>query len=72
MIKVGQIRKTKENGVVFVITLVDEMTVCSVDNQGNAYDSTLAHGLIEAISDVIDEYPTWQEAVNSKEFKGEK
>ena len=69
MIKVGQIRKTKKTGVVFVITLVDEMTVCSVDNQGNAYGSTLANGLIEEISDVINEYPTWQEAVNSEEFK---
>ena len=68
MIKIGQVRKTKEQGIVFVITLVDETTVCSIDNKGKAYDSTLAHSLIEATSNVMAEYPTWQEAVSGKEF----
>ena len=68
MIKVGQVRKAKKTGLVFVITFVDEKTVCSVDNQGMVYDSRLAHNLIEANSDVIGKYPTWQEAVNSFEF----
>lgn len=69
MIKVGQIRSF--DVVEFVVTKYDTLTdrfdciykTGETDNWSKAY--------IEEYGKLIAEYPTWQEAVNSKEFKGE-
>ena len=71
MIKVGQIYKTNTNY---------RFTVTYIGKGGSPYhllfnDGEVWHNVSEyAISDMttlIAEYPTWQEAVNSNEFKGE-
>ncbi len=69
MIKVGQIYK-QQNGEFFVITQIFHLKYMSViypDGYVQVYD------LEEKNQDFlfhkkIAEYPTWQEAVNSKEF----
>lgn len=69
-IKVGQIRKRDK--FIFVVTNVygtffgDRAYI--IYTQGDA--ETLDCGYIDDNSGLIAEYPTWQEAVNSKEFKG--
>ena len=66
MIKVGQIRKDEFN--LYVITY--DLTNCAIVYQdGEVRECT--EKLIEQ-DKLIAEYPTWQEAVNSPEFKGEK
>lgn len=66
MIKVGQIRKDDFN--LYVITY--DLTNCAiVYRNGEVREYT--EKLIEQ-DKLIAEYPTWQEAVNSPEFKGEK
>lgn len=73
MIKVGQIYKEKELPYwrkhecnVFVISSID-YTVCVIYTDG-----TVSRGVgirwIEECCILLKEYPTWQEAVNSKEF----
>ena len=70
-VKVGQIYKT-ESGSRYIITymgifklyLLYDTGYCmeySISSMNNNYDDKL-----------IAEYPTWQEAVNSPEFKGDK
>lgn len=78
MIKVGQIykdnKKYTSDNCLFVITRIGNEVAYFVTNIGYAKgrDTIL---LEEDIKDkdvkLIAEYPTWQEAVNSKEFKGE-
>ena len=70
MIKVGQIYKPKNNkDYSFVVTKTEKMgDGCYVIwNDG----SPNYHKISEEEIELIAEYPTWQEAVNSKEFKGE-
>lgn len=74
MIKVGQIYedKEKENGKNFVITRkcgdseIFEMVYS--DGRTNSHSADW----IELVGLFVAEYPTWQEAVNSPEFRGEK
>lgn len=67
MIKVGQIYEEKDEGV-FVITKCNNSGgYYAVKNDGKTFSGV---GLDK--KDIIVEYPTWQEAVNSPEFKGEK
>lgn len=65
MIKVGQIYREKED--IFVITFANTSGgYHAIKNNGKVFSGV---GLDE--KNIIAEYPTWQEAVNSKEFKGE-
>ena len=65
MIKVGQIYKEQED--IFVITFADTSgNYHAIKNSGKVFGGA---GLNK--KDIIAEYPTWQEAVNSKEFNGE-
>lgn len=65
-IKVGQIRKDSLG--LYVITY--DLTICAIVYQdGEVREWTERQ--IEC-DELIAEYPTWQEAVNSKEFNGEK
>lgn len=69
-IKVGQIYKQKNNEI-FIVTLIQDGDVFLIYDDG--YNASYP---IEAVNSpivfnkLIAEYPTWQEAVNSKEFRG--
>lgn len=73
-IKVGQIYKTDRG--IYVVTriwfnfAVDKKYIDCVYEDGTTSDYPMK--FVEGFSELIAEYPTWQEAVNSKEFKGEK
>lgn len=70
MIKVGQIYKSKAHGAISCITAKgkNEFFIISPDGSSNRLDIIIGSA-VEKIADLIAEYPTWQEAVNSKEFK---
>ena len=69
MIKIGQIYKD-EDGWRLCITLYSPVDIYAVYHQGSVgnWHNKEAFLLNKTL---IAEYPTWQEAVNSKEFKGE-
>lgn len=75
MIKVGQIYKERVGNENFVITREYETSL-----RIKRYDLIYQSGVVgdyqyenQVLSNttLVAEYPTWQEAVNSKEFKGE-
>lgn len=75
-IRVGQIYKQKNKPYwrkfeddVFVITFIG-YTIHTIDRCGISYDLN-GEDWIKGDCDLIAEYPTWQEAVNSPEFRGE-
>ena len=77
MIKVGQIRKpTKEfkddplGNTKIVISKIDEEGWCSIIFEDGDVIADSPDWIVEEKTVLISEYPTWQEAVNSKEFKG--
>ena len=69
MIKVGQIYQTRQ-GTVALVTAYneEEFFVISKDGSSNRLPIIFSCEL-ETNCKLIAEYPTWQEAVNSKEFK---
>lgn len=82
-IRAGQIYK-RPNGVILLITETDPRTEEIVVREqkeiltgmysyisSKGYTSTIADCVLTGLK-FIAEYPTWQEAVNSPEFKGEK
>ena len=76
MIKVGQIYKEKElpywrkhESNIFVISSID-FTACIIYKDGTV-DRGVGTKWIKEDCKLIVEYPTWQEAVNSKEFRDE-
>jgi len=66
MIKVGQIYIT--DGEIVVVSFYRKGQIGIIYNDG--YVINIFNDIISN-SELIAEYPTWQEAVNSKEFKGE-
>lgn len=71
MIKVGQIYN-QWNDEIFVVTLIDNgaYSVIYKDGFTVTYDDKELDFLFNK-SELIAEYPTWQEAVNSKEFRND-
>ena len=69
MIKVGQIYKEK-TGCKWCITKVGAL-VSAICDDGTVCFGKLWDNYFQLTVELIAEYPTWQEAVNSKEFKGE-
>lgn len=70
MIKVGQIYKTKRGNIWCVIKvdlLKSPMSFVYLIESGGFTDEMMKKKVEEELS-LIAEYPTWQEAVNSKEF----
>lgn len=70
MIKVGQVRQWRRKSMsmpVIVITSINEGWACCVHQNGKFFGDDLRY--ISEHYKTIAEYPTWQEAVNSKEFK---
>lgn len=77
-VKVGQIYKVNEDytkdNCMFVITLTHDGDAYFVSNIGYAKERDkilVENDIKDKYIKLIAEYPTWQEAVNSKEFKGE-
>lgn len=64
MIKVGQIYRTDEQ--IVVVSFYRKGQIGIIYNDG--YVINIFNDIISN-SELIAEYPTWQEAVNSKEFK---
>lgn len=72
MLNVGQIYKELETGWLYIITYVTEYSTHLL--YMNGYTIYLPITRTEDITEndtLIAEYPTWQEAVNSKEFRDE-
>mgnify|MGYP004540714547 CR=1 FL=1 len=67
MIKVGQIYFQRRIEKKLVITIVDDVDCSWVTSEGKV--DTDKQKWIENSCILKAEYPTWQEAVNSKEFK---
>ena len=79
MIKVGQIRKPKkeyynkapDSLFKIVISYTADDDYCSlIYENGNCLEEVPSI-FVEEKTELIAEYPTWQEAVNSKEFKND-
>ena len=64
MIKVGQIYK-EVNNEIYVISRIADKDCFVIYNDGY----TACYEIKFIYDTLIAEYPTWQEAVNSKEFK---
>ena len=67
MIKVGQIYKTP-SGSRYIITYMGMYNIYLLYNSGYSMDYSLSSMKKNHDDKLIAEYPTWQEAVNSKEF----
>lgn len=70
MIKVGQIYKTP-SGSRYIITYMGIYNIYLLYNDGYSMEYSLSSMKNNYDDKLIAEYSTWQEAVNSKEFKGE-
>lgn len=72
IIKVGKIYK-HENGEIFVVSNVFDnfYSVIYLNGYSATYGMT-EENLNFVFGTFVAEYPTWQEAVNSSEFKGKK
>lgn len=80
MIKVGQIYQYKNHRVLitkvewetdeFIIEKYITSSISAIECNGTCYDDLINSCVINFNEmTLIAEYPTWQEAVNSKEFK---
>ena len=73
MIKVGQIYKSSLTDTIRVVISIGYNTVSTIDTYSE-FERWIYSGFIEncnGIWELIAEYPTWQEAVNSNEFKND-
>ena len=73
-IKPGQVWQ-QANGEVFVVTFIDVHTADNYIIYRDGYSTSYilrsnAHWPF-VFNNLLNEYPTWQEAINSKEFRGE-
>lgn len=64
--KAGQIYKSRND--VYVITFNDGFDICVIHNDGFAEDKLLEDF---NLGELVTEYSTWQEAVNSEYFKND-
>lgn len=72
MIKAGQIYKHKYSPEMICITYIEEGNVRGIRPDGQVKVYTYFTELdVDLWWELIAEYPTWQEAVNSKEFKND-
>lgn len=70
MIKVGQIWQ-QQNSEVFVISASKDWLYSKIYKDGYAItEDYLEENTDFVFNKMLAEYPTWQEAVNSKEFNG--
>lgn len=66
-VKVGQVYFNEEIEKTLVITYADELACCWVTCEGKVCADRKTW--IEKSCVLLAEYPTWQEAINSEEFK---
>lgn len=66
-VKVGQIYFNEKMGEILVITYTDKMSCYWVTSEGRTCYDRKAY--VEKCYVLLAEYPTWEEAINSKEFK---
>ena len=71
MIKVGQIYKTKSD-LRYIVTYMGTFNIYLLYDTGYSMEYSIYSMNKNYDDKLIAEYPTWQEAVNSPEFKGEK
>lgn len=71
MIEVGQIYEY-ESGERFVMTNITRKRLCAIYQSGVVINLERFSPQMRVYGKLIAEYSTWQEAVNSPEFKGEK
>jgi hypothetical protein len=73
MIKVGQVYKKDDS--IMVITQInkhfDSLRYDYIYNDGMVCDYVREDDVLSPDTELIAEYSTWIEAINSKEFKGE-
>ena len=55
-----------------IVTKIEGEHVDFIDNTGGVYDAPYCYLLVDETSELLAEYSTWQEAVDSTEFKNEK
>lgn len=67
-IKVGQVYKT-ESGSRYIITYMGTYNIYLLYDDGYCVEYSLSDMYNNYNYKLIAEYPTWQEAVNSKEFR---
>lgn len=71
MIKVGQIYESNLTFAIRVVTFVEDGEVSIIHPDGYV-DRWSFDDIANSKWELVAEYPTWQEAVNSPEFKGDK
>ena len=71
MIKVGQIYKTP-SGSRYIVTYMGTYNIYLLYNTGYSLEYSISDMNNNYDDKLIAEYSSWQEAVNSSEFKGEK
>lgn len=71
MIKVGQIYKTP-SGSRYIVTYMGTYNTYLLYDTGYSLEYSISDMNNNYDDKLIASYPTWQEAVNSPEFKGEK
>jgi len=70
MIKIGQIYKHKYSPEMICITYIEEGNIRVIRPDGKVYTHFTEQD-IDFWWNKIHEYPTWNEAVNNKEFRHE-
>ena len=68
MIKVGQIYKERGTPSIWAITRCFSRGCSMINQDGEVTCGYIPYYFWEKL-ELIAEYPTWQEAINSKEFK---
>lgn len=72
-LKVGQIYKSNLTLAIRIITFIDyALDEVSIIHPNGYVDRWSFEEVANSNWELVAEYPTWQEAVNSPEFKGEK
>lgn len=70
-IKVGQIYKSKYNSNIKVVITQETLAGFNIIYTDGSMQKSVNAGEFDDIWVFENEYPTWQEAANSKEFKNE-
>lgn len=72
-VKIGQVYKSSLTDTIRVVISIGYNNVSTINTYGE-FERWIYNSFIEncnSIWELVSEYPTWQESVNSPEFKGE-
>lgn len=72
MIKIGQVYRVKEDGCRFVVTNITGQInpYCLLYDDGDVFESCPG-SVINEQAELIAEFPTWIQAINSKAFQND-